>query len=214
MDDILGELEVPDNFEPDPRIRNQRDSDTINFYGNLAAESRGVIDGRPQGLPEAMAIDFDEPLRELTRAEVAKHRAIGSENLTVFDLHQKYAGPSDLLPEWDIKDPQTANVQRGLLAGKPSELYVIRGRFSARDLLTMVWSQYRIATQCGLRVSVDCDPSATPPSNRERSQKVWGVFTVPHGDWLTYWTVCASCYFSFWHLGNEYTGFDTVGPTG
>lgn len=208
MDELLGELQMPDDLESDARIRNERDSDRINFYGSLDAQDRGVIDGRPEGLREAMTIDFDIPLRTLARAEVAKHRAVGSENLTVFDLHQKYSGPADLLPEWDINDPKTANVQRGLIAGRPDELYVIRGGFSSRDLLTMVWSQYQVTTQCGLRISVDCDPVAAAPTNRDFSQKVWGVFTVPHGDWLTYWTVCANCYLSFWHLGNEFTGFD------
>lgn len=212
MDDLLGELDMPVDFEPDARLRNERDSDDINFYGSLAASRKGIIDGRPQGLTEAMTADFDEPLRMLTRNEVTKHRFFGSENVRVIDPAFDLASKAELLPQWDIHDPNTANVQRGLVAGRPEELYVIRARFSARDLLRKVWSQYDITTECGLRISVDCDRGATPPSDRERSQRVWGVFTVPYGEYLVYFTTCANCYFSFWQMDGEFTNFDVIDP--
>ncbi|GAY14179.1 hypothetical protein [Mycobacterium sp. shizuoka-1] len=212
MDDLLGELDMPIDFEPDARLRNERDSDDINFYGSLAASRKGIIDGRPQGLTEAMTADNDEPLRMLTRNEVTKHRFVGSENVNVRDPHQELASKAEVLPPWDIHDPDTANVQRGLVAGRPDEIYVIRGRFSARDLLGMVWSQRGITTGCGLRISVDCDRDATPPNDRERSQRVWGVFTVPHGEYLVYFTTCANCYLSLWHMDGEATNFDVIDP--
>ncbi|MFA5709453.1 hypothetical protein [Mycolicibacterium sp.] len=212
--ELLGELDMPD-FEADARIRNEHDSDRINYYGNLDAERRGVIDLGPQGLPEAMTVDNDRPLWTLARTQVDLHRAVGSEAVTVFDLHQDYATNADMLPPWDISDPNTASVQRGLIAGKPDELYVIRGRFTARDLLVTVWSQYRVRTQCGMRISVDCDLLAKPcrfDQGDYPSQKVYGVFTVPIGEYLVYFTTCASCYASFWHQDGEHTDFDVFDP--
>lgn len=211
MDDLLGGLDVPD-FEADARIRCERASDEINFYRYDSAERMGMIDGSPQGLPEAMTADFDAALRTLARTVVDQHRAIGSEAVTVLDLHQEYATKADTLPAWDISNPNTANVIRGLVAGIPQALYPLRGRFSPRDLLTMIWSQYKITTHCGMRIAVDCDTDATPPTERERSQKVWGVFTVPMGEFLVYFTTCASCYFSFWHLDGEGTDFLIFDP--
>lgn len=210
MDDLLGDFDVTDFA--DARIRCEQASDDINFYGYDSAERKGMTDGRPSGLPEAMTADFDQALRTLAGTVVDRHRAIGSEAVTVLDLHQKYATSADTLPLWDISNPMTANVVRGLVAGLPQVLYPLRGRFSPRDLLTMIWSQHDITTHCGLRVSADCDIKAAPPSTADRMQKVWGVFTVPMGEYLVYFTTCASCYHSLWHVDGEHTDFVTFDP--
>jgi len=210
MDELLGDTGMTD-FESDARINAERYCDAENFYNEYRDQRRGVINLAPQGLPEAMTIDFDDRLRTITRAVVARHRQVPSEDVEVIDLHQKYSTSLDMLPPWDIHDPKTANVMRGLIPGSPDRLYILRGRFQPHDLLAMVASQYEIETCCDFGYSDNCDPMASPPMDADRNQRVWQAFPVPHGEFIVYFTMCAACYRDFWHSG-QHAGFDIFDP--
>lgn len=210
MDDLLEYFDMP-NFEPDARLRAEKDSDAINFHSNDESERRGMINLSPQGLQEAMTVMFDERLQAMTAAVVDRHRLHESNDTAQPAFDYRIGCDNTELPAWDRHDPKQANVIRGLVASDPSRLYVLRGKFGASDLLRMVYDD-GVESACGLNYSPECDPMATPPSGGERWQRRWAVFPVPHGEYLVYFTICAACYFDFWHTGERGTSFVSFDP--
>lgn len=210
IEDIL--MESP-HIEFDARIAAQRASDDINYYKVLDAERRGSIDLGPQGTPEAMTADFDPEgkLRSLAHTVVARHRQAESDyQVTIYD--QKTDTDNRPLPPWYRHNPKSANVIRGLVAHVPDRLFVIRGRFTPLDLLTMVstGSDETGGRQCSVNLSVECDPDAKPPRGSEWWEKVYNVFTHPLGDYLIYFVACGACYYELFVKDGAY--FDTFDP--
>lgn len=214
MDDLFDELEtdVSELDFPDAWIMCERMSDELDFYRYDNAERRGSTDLGAHGMPEAMAAGFDERLRNLARNEVARHRKIPSERVKVFDPAVVLAPRREPLLPWNIHDPKQANVVRGLIAGVPQAIWIIRGRFSARDLLRDVYAD---SEHCGVGMSADCDGLAPPPTDSKHAtwrQSVWGVFTVPVGEFLVYFTLCADCYNALFCADDSVTDFFTFDP--
>ncbi len=197
MDDIFDELEEDMSetiFEPDARILAEKWSDYLNFYAVHDYELDGNTHYGPENLPEAMTADLDpaEKIRERSLAEMQSHREHESEDRVEYvDLRRD--SDRNPLPEWNRHDPNQQNVVRGLIAGRPGQLYVLRGEFTPLELRNYIYTGEIIKVGCNVNMSRECEPKPVPLRNYRATGK-GGIFTRSVGETIIYWVCCPPCY--------------------
>lgn len=208
MDDLEDILMEQTHFEPDARNRVESAHCEISYGAMETAQLAGTAKPRVNGLRYAMTAPFDERLRNLSEAVVARHRRFPSETVSICDPQKASDGTE--LPPWDINDPKQANIERGLVASHPHELHVLRGAYTHNDLARRIWDG-EIPTLCNVNVASDCDVKASASGYRDQ-RKVWGIFTGQVGEFLVFHTICCRCFTKMWPMKDE-VNFYTFDPS-
>ena len=231
LTDDLGDLDMDGDIETDSTVlaeqfhmafnverklyrQNLVTSECAQPYGDFARERAASLErrhyqGQARGLPEAEAEDFTDELAALRNAVMARHRAArADDDLAVIDPRRAEGGHT--LPIWDVDNPVTANVIRGVIASHPHRLYVLRGAFGPQELAQLIYDG-DIATRCNVGASPLCDPKS-PTARDTGGRPIWGMFTLASGPHVVYYTICRPCYWEFFHSEHNQIGYDSFDP--
>ena len=188
----------------------------IAAYAHLDIVAREVrrqrlASGQAVGLREAEA---DAPeLRALSETTMRMHRKRGSFDFYdggVLVIDPARAEDGGTLPKWDIDNPLSANVIRGVIASYPDRLYVLRGEFGPQQLAQYVYDG-DIATRCNVGASPLCDPHCAS-ERATGTRPIWGMFALTSGPHVILYSICQPCYWEFFHSERNQLSYDVFTP--
>lgn len=186
-------------------------ADPYGDFARMHADSveRRYYRGQAHGMPYAEAEGFSTELAELRVNTITRHR-MHQVDATLSVIDPRKAEDDGLLPAWDIDNPLSHNVMRGIIATYPERLYVLRGAFGPQELAQHVYDG-DIATRCNIGVSALCDPRCTT-DRATGTRPIWGMFALTSGPHVIFYSVCQPCYWEFFHSERNQIGYDVHTP--
>lgn len=230
----FGDLDMSDlaaDFDTDPSIRAERFRQAFNVYARVDRRNAALATcaepysdfarnhansverrhygGQAHGLREAEAEGFATELAGLRESVMSRHRAHHYDG-TVSMIDPRKADDGGLLPRWSLDDAHSANVVRGLIAGDPARLYVLRGGYKPNDLAQHLFDG-DIPTRCNVGASALCDPRCS--TNRVTGVRpVSAVFALTSGPHIIFYSICQPCYWEFFHSERNQIEHDIFSP--
>lgn len=229
--DLLGELTMSSDMDTDATTLAERFREAFNIYRQLDRRNAAVSicadpysdfarmhadsverrhhRGQAHGIAEAEAEPFAAELAELRVNAMTGHR-MHQADATLSVIDPRKAEDGGMLPAWDIDNPMSHNVMRGILATYPDRLYVLRGGFGPQDLAQHVYDG-DIATRCNVGVSALCDPRCAS-ERATGTRPIWGMFALSSGPHVIFYSVCQQCYWESFHSERNQIGYDVLTP--